>query len=753
MRCARWPIGSSVSPTAASRRLGPALDGAVGAPGSATLPRLGSEERVAGPALASDDRFQEEREWWPRDLHERPQRRVAVQHHLAQHGDHPAPLGARQEIGAVFASFGRGGVHRAWTVARGQAGCQSLAGCASRSPRTAVRGSPPPSPSACSSGPRRGADVELGCRPRAGPPRGAAPRGAVADSSLHDYKAQAHGFLFFLGAFGQGLADPPRLVKADQLELEVYWKARRAASSASSGGATRPSFPPTSTTIATTSASSRTISAWRCAWAKGMRCANVPHPLSPAGPDIYDFALDDTTTIMLPSASAGGHPAGASQGFRPPRIVGTLYLDAETADLVRMAFNSPRTPTRPRARGRERRARQRVVGATLLASYRQEIEIRRRATWLDVPVRASSAPAGRSTATCSTLAREELVRRRRDHVPAKAERDSFPWKEPLGAALQDIAEPVRQNDLERVRAEVEQIAGRRVSPVSRGVGSACGACRPAACESGGRARAGAGVWCAAGASGASCAPRELRLGDQRAKGALSAVIAGGGALSTISVYREVRDVGGRRRHRAALNSSHLRIRPATTETTTWRRADAYLPHGIGVRTEWRRPRPGVDRLSRGGGGARQRRVPPNVPLGGGGVDLVQLALERQERGFAVGATARRDARRGGRRDGGATSCGSPRRGSRVCSPWALDAAARRARVDRQPRPPRHRRVRAGRAWDAARREFPALGRWARGLLHLECACRCRRVAWPRAYARTPRLSRSRRTSPCWAAAP
>src|SRR5207244_11179578 len=44
----------------------------------------------------------------------------------------------------------------------------------------------------------------------------------------------------------------------------------------------------------------------------------------------------------------------------------------------------------------------------------------------------------------------------------KAERDSFPWKEPLGAALQDIAEPVRQNDLERVRAEVEQIAGRRI---------------------------------------------------------------------------------------------------------------------------------------------------------------------------------------------------------------------------------------------------------------------------------------------------
>src|SRR5213078_3558930 len=49
--------------------------------------------------------------------------------------------------------------------------------------------------------------------------------GAAADTTLRDYKAQAHGFLFFLGAFGEGLADPPRLVKADQLELEVYWRA------------------------------------------------------------------------------------------------------------------------------------------------------------------------------------------------------------------------------------------------------------------------------------------------------------------------------------------------------------------------------------------------------------------------------------------------------------------------------------------------------------------------------------------------
>src|SRR5207247_79874 len=43
----------------------------------------------------------------------------------------------------------------------------------------------------------------------------------------------------------------------------------------------------------------------------------------------------------------------------------------------------------------------------------------------------------------------------------RAELDSFPWAQPLAAALQDVAEPVRQNDLEEVRARVERIAGDR----------------------------------------------------------------------------------------------------------------------------------------------------------------------------------------------------------------------------------------------------------------------------------------------------
>jgi hypothetical protein len=48
---------------------------------------------------------------------------------------------------------------------------------------------------------------------------------AQADGSLSSYRTRAHGFVFFLAQVGEGLAEPPRLVKADELRVEVYWRA------------------------------------------------------------------------------------------------------------------------------------------------------------------------------------------------------------------------------------------------------------------------------------------------------------------------------------------------------------------------------------------------------------------------------------------------------------------------------------------------------------------------------------------------
>ena len=47
----------------------------------------------------------------------------------------------------------------------------------------------------------------------------------IADTALASYKAAAHGYLTFLAQVGEGFTEPPKIVKADELALDVYWQA------------------------------------------------------------------------------------------------------------------------------------------------------------------------------------------------------------------------------------------------------------------------------------------------------------------------------------------------------------------------------------------------------------------------------------------------------------------------------------------------------------------------------------------------
>jgi hypothetical protein len=44
------------------------------------------------------------------------------------------------------------------------------------------------------------------------------------DTALQNYRAEISGFVFFSTQIGEGLSEPPRLIKADQLTAEVYWR-------------------------------------------------------------------------------------------------------------------------------------------------------------------------------------------------------------------------------------------------------------------------------------------------------------------------------------------------------------------------------------------------------------------------------------------------------------------------------------------------------------------------------------------------
>jgi len=288
---------------------------------------------------------------------------------------------------------------------------------------------------------------------------------AAVDSSLQDYKAVAHGFLFFLGQFGEGLTEPPRLVKADQLELEVYWKAPQLSKQRIIGWRDRAELPTDINYHRDHLGIVQNNFASAIRLGEGDEVRDVPHPLGPGGTELYDFSLGDTTTIELPQRAVRVAALRVRpKDFSRAAIVGTLFVDLASADLVRMAFNfTPKAYLDPQLEDVSIVLDNALWEGRFWLPYRQEVEIRRRATWLDIPARGIIRGRWEIDGyqfnvglAASWFRGEEIT------ALPKAERDSFPWREPLTTAIQGIAEPVRENDLEAVRTEVSRIAGRRV---------------------------------------------------------------------------------------------------------------------------------------------------------------------------------------------------------------------------------------------------------------------------------------------------
>jgi len=487
---------------------------------------------------------------------------------------------------------------------------------------------------------------------------------AAADTTLRDYKAQAHGFLFFLGQFGEGLADPPRLVKADQLELEVYWKAPASSKQRVVGWRDRAELPTDINYHRDHLGIVQNNFGAAIRLGEGDEVRDVPHPLSAAGPALYDYALADSTTITFPQREVRVVALRVRpKDFAAPRIVGTLYVDAASADLVRLAFNfTPRAYLDAQLEDVSIVLDNALWEGRFWLPYRQELEIRRRATWLDVPARGIiharwdiGGYVFNLGLAASWFQGEEIT-----FLP-KAERDSFPWPEPLAEAIQTVAEPVRQSDLERVRAEVGQIAGRRALTGLKarrlGVRGLSDLVRANRVEG---LTLGAGlVWRGGGER------RELRVvasygfSDRRPKGSVAAVDREGRGALEASLFREVRDVGDERVIAPLLNSF-------ASQEFGVDYGDYYLAdgarltyrHGSGVRGEWSAAlgRETIRSLAVTAEPANGS-FRPNPALGGGasGVDLAQLALRRRSEGFAV----RRDLHyelvaETGRADGGTT---------------------------------------------------------------------------------------------------
>jgi hypothetical protein len=211
----------------------------------------------------------------------------------------------------------------------------------------------------------------------------------IADTALTSYKAAAHGYLTFLAQLGEGFTEPPKIVKADELSLEVYWHAPNLSKQLIAGrrdtlllptdinyhrdhlGIVQNNFPNI------------------IRLGEGDEVRDVPHPLSQVGLSEYDYAIRDSLQIRLGPRTLDVYEVRVRpKNDREPRAVGAVYIDRESGEVVRMAFSF----TRAALIDKELEDVSVVLENGLIEGQfwlprRQEIEIRRTGTWLDYPAR------------------------------------------------------------------------------------------------------------------------------------------------------------------------------------------------------------------------------------------------------------------------------------------------------------------------------------------------------------------------------
>jgi hypothetical protein len=286
-----------------------------------------------------------------------------------------------------------------------------------------------------------------------------------ADSTLQSYRTLAHGFVFFLAQLGEGLSEPPRLVKADELKVEVYWQAPGRSKQNILGWRDGTWLP---TDIAyhrdhlgiVTNDFGDLIRI-----GEGDEIRDVPHPVSPAGMQQYDYVLRDSLRLQTPQGAITVQEIGVRpRNFSVPSVVGTIYLEVATAALVRFRFSF--TPAAYRDNQLEDISI--VLENSLWENrywlpYRQEIELRRRTTWLDFPARGiirGRWEIGRYDFNLpidpAVFSGPSIAGLRQ---PAPGDTSLFTGS--LDSAIASVAAPLNAQDMDALRSEVERIAGTR----------------------------------------------------------------------------------------------------------------------------------------------------------------------------------------------------------------------------------------------------------------------------------------------------
>jgi hypothetical protein len=284
----------------------------------------------------------------------------------------------------------------------------------------------------------------------------------LADTGLTDYTATALGSLTFLAQIGEGFPDPPKVVKADQIALEVYWRAPNHSKQLILGrrdtlllptdieyhrdhlGIVQNNFPEI------------------IRLGEGDEVRDVPHPLSAAGLRTYDYAISDSLRLGVPGQVIEVFEVRIRpKNDRAPAAVGAIYLARADAQVVRMAFSF----TRAALLDEQLEDVAIVLDNALIEERfwlprRQEIEIRRSGTWLDFPARGIIR--GGFEVCCYRInAGVAPVRFAGPEIELAPpdRRAAYRFEEPLSAVVPGDLSTASSEELARVQARAAELVG------------------------------------------------------------------------------------------------------------------------------------------------------------------------------------------------------------------------------------------------------------------------------------------------------
>lgn len=211
----------------------------------------------------------------------------------------------------------------------------------------------------------------------------------LADSTLLSYQADAHGFLAFLAQLGEGVIIPPKVVQSEELALTISWWQPNRSAQRLVGRRDTTLLPADVGYYRDRYGVILDNLPDRIRLGDGQDVRDVPHPLAASARALYEFQRADPVKIRIP----GREIVVDEVRFRPkdvsqPAAMGSVFLDRETAAVVRLSMTfTPAALIDKRIETLVVTLENGLVQERYWLPRRQEVEVSRGSTWMDIPVR------------------------------------------------------------------------------------------------------------------------------------------------------------------------------------------------------------------------------------------------------------------------------------------------------------------------------------------------------------------------------